>query len=126
MRKCINLFINLTKMAEKIKLHKIFEEFIHNKCASKKKGAFKINFHPDNNNPENLSILYDNSNYIHCLIKKKEELNKKQKDLELLIKDSSLELVIYKNDNDLNKVKCVLILIINNYSIITKEEPNKF
>ena len=113
-------------MAEKIKLHKTIEEFIHNKCTSKKKGAFKINFHPDNNNPENLSILYDNSNYIHCLIKKKEELNNKQKDLELLIKDSSLELVIYRNDNDLNKVKCVLLLIVNDYSIVTKEEPNKF
>ena len=57
--------------------------------------------------------------------KKKEELNKKQKDLELLIKDSSLELVIYNNDIDLNKVKCVLILIVNKYSFITKEEPNK-
>ncbi len=71
MRKCINLFINLTKMEEKIKSHKIFGEFIHNKCASKKKGAFTINFHPDKNNPENLSILYDNLNYIHCLIKKR-------------------------------------------------------
>ena len=113
-------------MAEKVKLHKIIEEFIHNKCSSsKKKGSFKINFHPDNNNPKNLAILYDNSNYIQCLIKKKEELDKQEKDLELLIKDSSLDLVIYRNDNELNKLNCILILIVNNYSIITKE-PQKF
>lgn len=113
-------------MAEKVKLHKIIEEFIHNKCfSSKKKGSFKINFHPDNNNPENLAILYDNSNYIQCLIKKKEELDKQEKDLELLIKDSSFDLVIYRNDNELNKLNCILILIVNNYSIITKE-PEKF
>ena len=113
-------------MAEKVKLHKIIEEFIHNKCSSsKKKGSFKINFHPDNNNPKNLAILYDNSNYIQCLIKKKEELDKQEKDLELLIKDSSLDLVVYRNDNELNKLNCILILIVNNYSIITKE-PEKF
>ena len=113
-------------MAEKVKLHKIIEEFIHNKCSSsKKKGSFKINFHPDNNNPQNLAILYDNSNYIQCLIKKKEELDKKEKDLELLIKDSSLDLVIYRNDNELNKLNCILILIVNNYSIVNKE-PDKF
>ena len=113
-------------MAEKVKLHKIIEEFIHNKCSSsKKKGSFKINFHPDNNNPQNLAILYDNSNYIQCLIKKKEELDKKEKDLELLIKDSSLDLVIYRNDNELNKLNCMLMLVVSDYSIVNKE-PDKF
>ena len=73
-----------------------------------------------------MPILYDNSNYIHCFIKKIEELNKKQKDLELLIKDSNIELVIFRDDNDLNKIKCLLLLIVNNYSILNKEEAEKF
>ena len=113
-------------MAEKIKLYKVIEEFIHNKCTSKKKESFKISYHPNDKNSDNLPILYDNSNYIHCFIKKIEELNKKQKDLELLIKDSNIELVIFRDDNDLNKIKCLLLLIVNNYSILNKEEAEKF
>ena len=116
-------------MAEKIKMHKIAEEFIHNKCSfTKKNKSYKINFHfypnnsNNNNNRENLLILYDNLNYIPCLIKKKEELLSKKKDLELIIKDWLIELVIYKNENDLNKIKCGLILIVNNYSIVNNKE----
>ena len=36
-----------------------------------------------------------------------------------------MDLVIYRNDNELNKLNCILILIVNNYSIVNKE-PDKF
>ena len=113
-------------MAESIKLYEIVEEFIKSKCSREKNESFKINYHSNNSNQDNLPILFDDTNYINCLFKRNKDLNKDEKDLVLLIKDSSFQLVIYKNDKNLNVIQCLLLLIVNDYSIIEKEEPIKF
>lgn len=113
-------------MADKIVLYESLEEFINNQCSFEKLKSFKINYHSNNSNKENLPLLYDNSNYIQCLIKKKDQLDNNQKDIQLLIKDSSFELVIFKNDKDLETIKCLLLLIVNDYTINDKEEAEKF
>ena len=53
-------------------------------------------------------------------------MDNNQKDIQLLIKDSSFELVIFKNDKDLETIKCLLLLIVNDYTINDKEEAEKF
>ena len=114
-------------MAEKIDLYEAIINFINKKCSIVNNKDFIINYHhPDNSNKDNLQILYDDNNSIKCFLNKKDDLNKNEKDLKLLIKESSFELVIYKNDTDLTKIKCIILLIVNDYSIIQKEEPNKF
>ena len=116
-------------MAESIKLLKTVEQFISNKCLQKKEknSSFEINYHF--NGANNLPILYDNTHNIPCIITNKtelEELNKINKDCHLLIKDSKLELVFYKSDSDSKFIKCCIIFIINEFSIIKnlKEEEN--
>ena len=116
-------------MAESIKLLKTVEQFISNKCLQKKEknSSFEINYH--SNGPNNLPILYDSTHNIPCLITNKtklEELNKINKDCHLLIKDSKLELVFYKSDSESKFIKCCIIFIINEFSIIKnlKEEEN--
>ena len=113
-------------MTETNNLYKNIEEFINNHLSTIKNKPFKINYHPNSSN-NIIPYLYDNTNYIQCLIKDKDKdnLNKKQKDLKLLINKSSFEFILYKNDNNLNIIKCLLLIIVNDYSII-KEEPNKF
>ena len=76
-----------------------------------------------------MPILYDNTHNIPCLITNKqelEELNKINKDCHLLIKDSKLELIFYKSDSESKFIKCCIIFIINEFSIIKnlKEEEN--
>lgn len=116
-------------MAEKIDLYESIEKFIQNKCSNVKNKNFIINYHPRNSinsNQDILQILYNNENSIPCLITQKEDFNSNSKDLTLLIKDSSFELVIYKNEKDLSIIKCIIILIVNDYSILEKEEANNF
>ena len=108
-------------MAESIKLLKTVEQFISNKCLQKKEknSSFEINYH--SNGANNLPILYDNTHNIPCIITNKtelEELNKINKDCHLLIKDSKLELVFYKSDSESKFIKCCIIFIINEFSII--------
>ena len=116
-------------MAESIKLLKTVEQFISNKCLQKKEknSSFEINYH--SNGANNLPILYDNTHNIPCIITNKtelEELNKINKDCHLLIKDSKLKLVFYKSDSESKFIKCCIIFIINEFSIIKnlKEEEN--
>ena len=116
-------------MAESIKLLKTVEQFISNKCLQKKEknSSFEINYH--SNGANNLPILYDNTHNIPCIITNKtelEELNKINKDCHLLIKDSKLELVFYKSDSESKFIKCCIIFIVNEFSIIKnlKEEEN--
>ena len=113
-------------MAETINLYQKIENFIQNKCSNAENNQFIINYHQNNTSQDNLSLLYDDTNSIKCFINKKEDLDKNEKDIKLLIKKSSFELVIYRNDTDLTIIKCILLLIVNDYSIIEKEEPNKF
>lgn len=113
-------------MAESIKLYEIVEDFINSKCTKEKNESFKINYRANNSKQDNLPFFFDDTNYINCLFTKNKDLNKNEKDLVLLIKDSSFQLVIYKNDKNLNIIQILLLLIINDYSIIDKEEPIKF
>ena len=114
-------------MADKIDLYEAIQNFINKKCSYVNNKDFIINYHyPDNYNNDNFQILYDDNNSIKCFLNKKDDLNNNEKDLKLLIKESSFELVIYKSDTDITKIQCIILLIINDYSIIQKEEPNKF
>ena len=107
-------------------LYDIIEDFIQSKCIYKKNNSFKINYHKNNSAQESLPFIYDDTNYIQCLIKPKDDLKNNDKDLKLIINDSSFELILYKNDNDLKTIKCILLLIINDYTVNDTEEANKF
>ena len=116
-------------MAENIKLLKHIDQFASNKFSHKKEKniSFEINYHSLGEN--NLPILYDNTHFIPCLITKKrefEELNKNKNDSHLLIKDSKLELIFYKDDKELNIIKSSIIFVINDFSVVNnkKEEEN--
>lgn len=121
-------------MAESIKLLKVVEQFILNKCTHKKekKNSFEIYYHPSEKN--NLSLLFDNTHYIPCIFtqqKEFDELNKINTDSYLLIKDSKFDLVFYKSDSEPKFIKCNIIFIINDFSILEKpkikeEEPINF
>ena len=121
-------------MAENIKLIKVVEQFILNKCSPKKEknNSFEIYYHPPEKN--NLSLLFDNAHFIPCVFSQKkvmDELNKINTDSYLLIKDSKLDLVFYKSDEEPKFIKCNIIFIINDFSIIEKpkvegEDPLKF
>ena len=111
-------------MADNINLYELTEDFIKSKFTSEKNKSFKINYHPNNESEEKFSYLYDETNFIFCLMKKKESLTK-DKDIKLEIKDSSFKLVIYKDGTNLKVIKCLLLLIVNDYLII-EEEANKF
>lgn len=50
----------------------------------------------------------------------------KEKDLKLLIKDSSFEFILYKSDNALNIIKVFLIIVVNDYTIIEDEQIENF
>ena len=107
-------------------LYDIIGDFIQSKCIYKKNNSFKINYHKNNSAQESLPFIYDDTNYIQCLIKPKDDLKNNDKDLKLIINDSSFELILYKNDNDLKTIKCILLLIINDYTVNDTEEANKF
>ena len=112
-------------MEDKTKLNEIIEEFIHSKCSFKKLESFKINYHPNNSSKDKFPLLYDNLNYIQCIFKEK-SIRQKEKDLKLLIKDSSFEFILYKSDNALNIIKVFLIIVVNDYTIIEDEQIENF
>ena len=112
-------------MEEKTKLNEIIEEFIHSKCSFKKLESFKINYHSNNSSKDKFPLLYDNLNYIQCVFKEK-GIQQKEKDLKLLIKDSSFEFILYKTNNALNIIKVFLLIVVNDYTIIEDEEIEKF
>ena len=112
-------------MEDKTKLNEIIEEFIHSKCSFKKLESFKINYHPNNSSKDKFPLLYDNLNYIQCVFKEK-SIQQKEKDLKLLIKDSSFEFILYKSDNALNIIKVFLIIVVNDYTIIEDEQIENF
>lgn len=110
-------------MAESIKLIKVVEQFILNKCSPKKEKniSFEVYYHPPEKN--NLSIIFDKAHYIPCVFSQKKEmddLNKINTVSNLLIKDSQLDLVFYKSDSEPKFIKCNLIFIINDFAIIEK------
>ena len=112
-------------MEDKTKLNEIIEEFIHSKCSFKKLESFKINYHPNNSSKDKFPLLYDNLNYIQCVFKEK-SIQQKEKDLKILVKDSSFEFILYKSDNSLNIIKAFLLIVVNDYTIIEDEQLEKF
>ena len=75
--------------------------------------SYKINYH--NLGQNNLSILYDNTNFIPYIInnqKELEELSKINNDSYLLIKDYKLDLIFYKSDIEHKYIQCSIIFII--------------
>lgn len=113
-------------MADNINLYELTKDFIKSRCTSEKNKSFKINYHPNNLTEEKFPYLFDETNYIFCLIKTNDSLAKdKDKDKILQIKDSSFKLAIYKDDTNLKVIKFLLLLIVNDYTIV-EEEANKF
>ena len=113
-------------MADNINLYDLIKDFIKSRCTNEKNKSFKINYHQNNQSEEKFSYLFDETNYIFCLIKTKDSLIKdKYKDMKLQIKDSSFKLAIYKDDTNLKVIKFLLLLIVNDYTVV-EEEVNKF
>lgn len=114
-------------MSEKIKLYKAVESFIEKDCKHQPNEHFLINYkHTENILP----VLSDNSNVIQCVMlspKFKEILNKKSDDKEtqLKITDSSFDLVLYESNNAPNIIKCLMVLIVNDFEKENEVEKNE-
>ena len=113
-------------MTEKFKLYKNIENFIDTECAYKKNSPFVVTFKKENGKTEPLPKIFDNSNFIKCIMnipKKKESIISKEKtDFKVNVKDSSFEFVLYKSNNFPSVIKCLLLLIVND---IEKKEGNE-
>ena len=116
-------------MSEKKKLYKAIESFIDNNCKFKANEPFILNYHHSENESKSiLPILSDNYNFIQCVMispKYKETLINLPDDKEIQIKvtDSSFDLVLYKSTNAPNIIKCLFILIVNDFE--KESESNK-
>ena len=106
-------------MSEKFKLIKNIENFIDAECAYKKNSPFTATFHKENDNSDLLPKIYDNSNFIQCIMnipKEKEALlTGEEKEFKVNVTDSSFEFVLYKNNNFPSVIKCLLLLIVNDF-----------
>ena len=102
-------------------LEKNLEIFFNNNNFNKNK-EFKAFFYQDDE-INNFKVIYDNKNYIHYLInipKEKEYIIQEKIEYEVLITDSSFDILFHKNS--LNNICCILILIINDIEFkITNE-----
>ena len=123
-------------MAENLKLIKLVEKFVANKCVQKEKKNFKIKYHLSINNDKKLGLLYDDIYCVPCAFylnnNKNEELKELNKDKDnnkkevyLNIKDYSFDLIFYKDELDSKYIKCNIIIIINDFDIIKELEENK-
>ena len=114
-------------MSEKIKLYKAIESFIEKDCKHHPNEPFIINYrHTENVLP----ILCDNSNVIQCVMlspKYKEILSKTpdDKETQLKITDSSFDLVLYESNNAPNIIKCLMVLIVNDFEKENEVEKNE-
>jgi hypothetical protein len=113
-------------MSEKFKLYKNIENFIDTECAYKKNSPFVVTFKKENGKTEPLPKIFDNSNFIQCIMnipKEKESIISQEKtDFKVNVKDSSFEFVLYKSNNFPSVIKCLLLLIVND---IEKKEGNE-
>ena len=123
-------------MAENLKLIKLVEKFVANKCVQKEKKNFKIKYHLSINNDKKLRLIYDDIYCVPCAFylnnNKNEELKELNKDKDnnkkeayLNIKDFSFDLIFYKDELDSKYIKCNIIIIINDFDIIKELEENK-
>ena len=106
-------------MSEKFKLIKNIENFIDAECAYKKNSPFIATFHKENDNSNLLPKIFDNSNFIQCIMnipKEKEALiTREEKQFKVNVTDSSFEFVLYKSSNFPSVIKCLLLLIVNDF-----------
>ena len=106
-------------MSEKFKLIKNIENFINAECAYKKNSPFIATFHKENDNSNLLPKIFDNSNFIQCIMnipKEKEALiTGEEKQFKVKVTDSSFEFVLYKSSNFPSVIKCLLLLIVNDF-----------
>ena len=106
-------------MSEKFKLIKNIENFIDAECAYKKNSPFIATFHKENDNSNLLPKIIDNSNFIQCIMnipKEKEALiTGEEKQFKVNVTDSSFEFVLYKSSNFPSVIKCLLLLIVNDF-----------
>ena len=116
-------------MSEKFKLIKNIENFIDAECAYKKNSPFTATFHKEKDNSDLLPKIYDNSNFIQCIMnipKEKEALlTGDKKEFKLNVTDSSFEFVLYKNNNYPSVIKCLLLLIVNDFEKAEGTEETK-
>jgi hypothetical protein len=114
-------------MSEKFKLIKNIENFIDAECAYKKNSPFIATFHKENDNSNLLPKIFDNSNFIQCIMnipKEKESLiTGEENEFKVNVTDSSFEFVLYKSTNFPSVIKCLLLLIVNDFEKAeTKDE----
>ena len=113
-------------MSEKFKLYKNIENFIDTECAYKKNSPFIASFKKENGKTEPLPKIFDNSNFIQCIMnipKEKESIISQEKsDFKVNVTDSSFEFVLYKSNNFPSVIKCLILLIVND---IEKKEGNE-
>ena len=106
-------------MSEKFKLIKNIENLIDAECAYKKNSPFIATFHKENDNSNLLPKIFDNSNFIQCIMnipKEKEALiTGEEKQFKVNVTDSSFEFVLYKSSNFPSVIKCLLLLIVNDF-----------
>ena len=98
---------------------KNIENFIDAECAYKKNSPFIATFHKENDNSNLLPKIFDNSNFIQCIMnipKEKEALiTGEEKQFKVNVTDSSFEFVLYKSSNFPSVIKCLLLLIVNDF-----------
>ena len=122
-------------MSDKFKLYNNIENFINNNCKYNKNESFNIKFSAQNDNLNSLPRVNDGSNFIQCIMnipKEKESIIKEAQnsnEINVKIIDSSFEFVLYKNNNNLSVIKCLILLIINDFEKveqnIEEEKKNK-
>ena len=107
-------------------LEKNLEKFFNNNNIVKNE-EFKSYFYQEDDSKE-FNIIYDEQNYIYYLSnipKEKEYIIKEKIEYEILIKDSSYDILFYKNLQ--NSINCILIIIINDIDFkITNENYLEF
>ena len=116
-------------MSEKFKLIKNIENFIDAECAYKKNSPFIATFHKENDNSNLLPKIFDNSNFIQCIMnipKEKEALlTGEEKQFKVNVTDSSFEFVLYKSSNFPSVIKCLLLLIVNDFEKVEGNDEIK-
>ena len=107
-------------------IEKNLENFFNNDKIVKNE-EFKSFFYQGDDTKE-FKIIYDEQNYIYYLAnipKEKEYIIKEKIEYEILIKDSSYDILFYKNLQ--NSISCILIIIINDIDFkITNENYLEF
>ena len=121
-------------MSDKFKLYNNIENFINNNCKYNKNESFNIKFSVQNDNLNSLPRVNDGANFIQCIMnipKEKESIIKdaqNSNEIDVKIIDSSFEFVLYKNNNNLSVIKCLILLIINDFEKVeqnTEEEKKE-